>query len=178
MKFLLRIAGVLKILFIINIFLFEYLQNIEFQKISSDSWGSFTIDIEFPWYVYLLILLIIVSFLINILAVNIIAFLPNTKASKYLLKKPVSRIIYFLEIPLFLAALVALSNNYDNAFSRPQNSLFGQSVEFFSSTPERSFYGDIIKLEILNYTLPILSAIIILTFFWKFRAMSLKSSIS
>lgn len=175
MKFLFKFAGTLKVIFLLSIFLLNFFRKIEFQKKYSNNWGSFTFDIEFPWYIYLILLIIITSFFFNIIAVNIIAFLPRSKTSKYFLKKPVSKIIYVFEVLLLIAALIVLFNNFDEAFSRPSNSLFGQSVEFFTPTPTPSYYEVILKLEALNYTLPVLSAILILSFFWKFRDKCLQN---
>jgi hypothetical protein len=175
MKFLFKFAGAIKVIFLLSIFFLNFWRKIEFQKKYSNNLGAFTFDIEFPWYIYLILLIIITSFFFNIITVNIIAFLPNSKTSKYLLKKPVSKLIYLFEVLLLISALVALYNNFDEAFSRPSSSLFGQSVEFFTPTPEPSYYEVILKLETLNYILPVLSAILILGVFWKFRDKCLQN---
>jgi hypothetical protein len=172
MKLLFRLSGLLKILFIINVFLIDKYEESLFRNSNNHLFDNLKLDIDlqFPWYFYLFAMTILTGYLINLIVINLFSFKPCWRFSQYFHRLIQSRLIYAIEIVLLIGSFVIGYTKFDDAYSRRDYGIWGELLKPLFDPVEANNLHLIDKLNALNIIVPAIASIIILITFWKIRA--------
>jgi hypothetical protein len=178
LKLIFRIGGIFKILFILNIFLIEWyrdsLRSAEkryfFDFIELDN-----LHIEISWYVYLFAIILSISYAMNLVVINLFAFKPCWKLSKYFQQLNWSRLVYAMEIILLIGAIILGYNEFDEAYSHTDIGIWDELLKPLFDQSKSESLRLIGKLEALNFIITALSSLIVLTLFWRMRNLNIRN---
>lgn len=170
MKILFKLSGVLKILFLINIPLLKFYQSYLFRNTKkTGAFENLNFDLQFPWYIYLFALTILGCFLLNIIVINLYAFRPYSKLSKYFHRLTLARLIYTIEIILLVSFLIISYSRIADAYATRDYGMWGDLLKPFVDTESANKLQRIDKLTAFNFILPVVSSFIIAVTFWRLR---------
>lgn len=171
-KLLFRLSAILKILFLLNIpLIIQYDKYLFRNRPESHTFDNLNleVDLNFPWYFYLFSIIIVGGYLLNLIAINLYAFKPCGKISKFFHQSNPSKLIYGIEIVLFICAIIIGYNKFDDAFATRNYGIWGELLKPLVNSNDAKKLLLIDKLNAFNFILSLISSIIILTTFWHVR---------
>ncbi len=171
MKFLFKLSGFLKILFVVNIFLIDQYEKCLFRNNKTRLFENLNLDLDFyfPWYFYFFGIIILTGYVISLIVINLFAFKPCWTVSQYFHKLIQSRLIYAIEIILLIGSFIIGYTRFDDAYSYTDYGIWGELLKPLFDPAEARNLRLIDKLNALNIIVPALASLIVLTTFWKIR---------
>lgn len=173
MKFLFKLSGMFKLLFILNIIFINQYEKKLVKNNESHLFDNLNINLHFPWYLYALSFIVIIGYITNLIVINVLAFKPLSPFSRFFYKPIPSRTIFLIEIILLICLLKIGYTKFNDAYSSKDYGILGSILKPFFSSEESDNLHLISKLEAINFILPVFASIIVLTTFWKIRNKNL-----
>lgn len=163
-----RLAGVLKILFLVFALLLQGYRN---RLLKEDAGHGFLsgINIEFPWYFYFLIYTIIALYFLSITLTNITAWWPCSAAGKFYHRKKAEVWILAVEILLFLTGCFAAVVQIKESFKPRDSNLVERVFNFLLDTKNADEFNRIDKMEGINFLITVTASLLVLIFFRRMR---------
>jgi hypothetical protein len=178
LNFLFKFSAVLKVLFLLNMFLIEqYKSYLIKNENKSNLFESLNLDlnieIHIPWYTYLFGIVVLTGFFVNLIIVNIYAFKPCSGFSRFVNRQTLSKLVYIIEANLLIGAVVVGYPELQDAFASRDYGIFAEVVDRLFNTEDSDKLRLVNKLNALNFIIPAISSLIVLSIFWQVRKMNI-----
>lgn len=169
---LFRLAGLLKIGFLIFLFLLEQYRD---KLIREDSGSGFLsgLTIDFPWYFDALVYTLTICYFFSLLIINIAAWWPCSGVGKWIRHRKAGILILTAEIILLIAGGIAATVQLSESFRPKSHNLLDRAFHFLLDTKNTSEFERADKLNGLNLLIPVIASLLVVAVFRKTkRAMA------
>lgn len=174
MRLTLRIAGILKFLFVVNILLIEQYQDYLSRNrkpglldLALSKFSLEGLEINFPFYFYFLICSWLAAYILNTIVAHSFAFAPNSGLSRYFYQPVQQKIILWAEILVLVLSLIIAVDKLDEAYQSTDNNVFSFYIGAVFGQDENA--GLIPRLHAWNIVLAAATSILLLYGFKQLR---------
>jgi len=175
MIFTFRLASILRLLFLVNIWAIGKYHDHLFGKPVPDRFGNFLsgMEIHFPWYAYLLGITLISGYFVNLISSLIHSFTPRWNLISFIYNRSLSVFLYFLEVLFFIALIFEAAIKLKDAFEHREYGLMGTLLESVFGKGDGENLRFLDKLYAFNLLMLLVSSLLFLISFWQTRKLNM-----